>query len=98
MSQVKKIPNGFHSITPYLNIKNCAQAIEFYKKAFDAKEKLRMATPDGKAIAHVELQIGDSLLMMADEMPHMQNKSPTTLGGTAGGLFLYLEDVDNTFN
>jgi PhnB protein len=98
MSQVKKIPNGFHSITPYLNIKNCAQAIEFYKKAFDAKEKFRMATPDGKAIAHAEIQIGDSLLMMADEMPQMHNKSPTTLGGTSGGIFLYVEDVDKTFN
>ena len=98
MSQVKKIPEGYHSITPYLNIKNCAEAIEFYKKAFGAKEKFRMATPDGKAIVHAELQIGDSPLMMADEMPQMQNKSPTTLGGTSSGIFLYVDDVDKTFN
>jgi PhnB protein len=98
MSQVKKIPEGYHSITPYLNIKNCAEAIEFYKKAFGAKEKFRMATPDGKAIVHAEIQIGDSALMLADEMPQMQNKSPTTLGGTSGGIFLYVDDVNTTFN
>lgn len=98
MSQVKKIPEGYHSITPYLNIKNCAEAIEFYKKAFGAKEKFRMATPDGKAIVHAELQIGDSPLMLADELPQMQNLSPATLNGTSSGIFLYVEDVDKTFN
>ena len=98
MSQVKKIPDGYHSITPYLNIKNCAEAIEFYKKAFGATEQMRMMTPDGNAIAHAELQIGDSVIMLADELPQMKNLSPKTLGGTSGGIFLYVEDVDKTFN
>jgi PhnB protein len=98
MSQVKKIPEGYHSITPYLNIKNCTDAIEFYKKAFGAIEKFRMATPDGKAIVHAEIQIGDSPLMLADEIPQMQNSSPATLNGTSGGIFLYVDDVDKTFN
>ena len=98
MSQVKKIPEGYHSITPYLNVKNGVQAIDFYKKAFGAKELMRMMTPDGKAVAHAELEIGDSKLMLADEIPEMKNLSPTTLGGSSGGMFLYVEDVDKTFN
>jgi PhnB protein len=98
MSQVKKIPDGYHSITPYLNVKNGPQAIEFYKKAFGATEQMRMMTPDGNAIAHAELRIGDSVFMLADELPQMNNLSPKTLGGTSGGIFLYVEDVDKTFN
>ena len=98
MSQVKKIPDGYHSITPYLTVKNGSQAIEFYKKAFGAKELVRMMTPDGKAIAHAELKIGDSAFMLADEFPEMKNLSPTTLGGSSSGIFLYVEDVDKTFN
>ncbi len=98
MSQVKKIPDGYHSITPYLTVKNGSQAIEFYKKAFEAKELVRMMTPDGKAIAHAELKIGDSAFMLADEIPEMKNLSPTTLGGSSSGIFLHVEDVDKTFN
>ena len=98
MSQIKKIPDGYHSITPYLNLKNASQAIEFYKKAFGAKEQMRMMTPDGKAIAHAELKIGDSALMLADEIQEMKNPSPTTLGGSSGGIFLYVEDADTIFN
>ena len=98
MTQVKKIPDGYHSITPYLNVKDGARAIDFYKKAFGAKELMRMMTPDGKALAHAELEIGDSKLMLADEIPQMKNPSPATLGGSSGGIFLYVEDVDKTFN
>ncbi|MER5176170.1 MAG: VOC family protein [Candidatus Nitrosocosmicus sp.] len=98
MSQVKKIPDGYHSITPYLTVKNGSQAIDFYKKAFEAKELVRMMTPDGKSIAHAELKIGDSAFMLADEIPEMKNLSPTTLGGSSSGIFLYVEDVDKTFN
>jgi PhnB protein len=98
MNQVKKIPDGYHSITPYLNVKNGSQAIEFYKKAFEAKELMRMMTPDGKAIAHATLKIGDSAFMLADEIAEMKNLSPTTLGGSSSGIFLYVEDVDKTFN
>ena len=98
MTLVKKIPDGYHSITPYLNVKDGARAIDFYKKAFGAKELMRMMTPDGKALAHAELEIGDSKLMLADEIPQMKNPSPTTLGGSSGGIFLYVEDVDKTFN
>jgi PhnB protein len=98
MSQVKKIPDGYHSITPYLNVKDGAKAIEFYKKAFGAKEIMRMMTPDGKALAHAELEIGGSKLMLSDEFAEMKNLSPTTLGGSSGGIFLYVEDVDKTFN
>ena len=98
MSQVKKIPDGYHSITPYLTVKNGLQAIEFYKKAFEVKELVRMMTPDGKALSHGALKIGDSTFMLADEIPEMENLSPTTLGGSSSGIFLYVEDVDKTFN
>jgi len=98
MSQVKKIPHGYHSITPSLIVKNGVQAIEFYKKVFGAKEIMRMMTPDGKALAHAELEIGDSKLMLADEFPQMNCLSPASIGGSPVGMFLYVEDVDQTFN
>jgi len=94
----KKIPDGYHCITPYLNVKNGLQAIEFYKKAFGATEQVRMMTSDGNAIAHAELRIGDSVFMLADELPQMKNLLPATLGGTSGEIFLYVENVDKTFN
>jgi len=93
----KAIPEGYHTATPHLVVKNAAQAIEFYKKAFGAKEKMRMQTPDGK-IGHAEMQIGDSVIFLADESPNMgMTKSPQTLGGCTGGVMLYVEDVDTTF-
>ncbi len=98
MSQVKKIPDGYHSITPTLIVKNGAQAIDFYKKAFGAKERMCMMTPDGKALVHAELQIGDSVFMLSDEFPEMKCLSPTSIGGSPVGIFLYVEDVDKTFN
>ena len=93
---VKPIPDGFHSITPSLVINNANEAIEFYKKAFDAKEIYRFPTPDGK-ILHAMIQIGDSFVMMSDEFPTMGLKSPSSIGGTAVTLHLYVEDADKIF-
>ena len=93
---VSKIPPCFHTVTPSLIVRNGAQAIEFYKKALGAEERMRMEGPDGK-IGHAELKIGDSIIFMTDETPAMGTKSPQTLGGTTGNLYLYIEDVDTSF-
>ena len=93
---VRAIPEGYHSVTPYLTCKNSAQAIDFYKSVFGAKEFMRMAGPDGK-IGHAEIQIGDSHIMLADEFPGMSS-APTPGAKNPCGLFLYLENVDATFN
>ena len=92
----KPIPDGFHSVTPSLVVSNAAEAIEFYKKAFNANEIYKFPTPDGK-ILHAMIQIGDSFVMMSDEFPTMGMKSPATLGGTAVTLHLYVEDSDKIF-
>jgi PhnB protein len=97
MSTVKPIPDGYHSVTPYLIIKGAADAIEFYKKAFGATELLRMPQPDGK-IGHAEIKIGDSPVMLADEFPEMGHKSPKTLGGSPVSLMIYVDDVDAVFS
>jgi PhnB protein len=93
---VKPIPEGYHSVTPYLICKNAAKAIEFYKAAFGAKELFRMPGPGGK-VMHAEIKIGDSPVMLADEMPEMGATSPETLRGTPVGLMIYVEDVDSRF-
>lgn len=93
---VKPIPEGYHTLTPYLVVRDAARAIEFYKRAFGAKEKGRMASPDGK-IMHAELRIGDSIVMLSDEFPGTKCQSPQALGGASGGLFIYVEDVDAAF-
>jgi PhnB protein len=90
---VKPVPQGYHTTTPYLTVSNAARAIEFYTKALGAREIMRMEGPGGK-IGHAELKIGDSIIMLADEMPQGATKSPQTLGGTTGGIFLYVENVD----
>ncbi len=95
MSRVKPIPEGYHSVTPYLCIDGAAEAIEFYKKAFGAKELSRMPAPGGK-IGHAEVQIGDSHVMLADEFPEMGFRSPKSVGGTPVMMHLYVEDVDAT--
>ncbi len=94
---VKPIPDGYHSITPYLIIKGAAKAIDFYKKAFGAVELFRMAGPDGK-IGHAEMKFGDSPIMLADEHPEMGALSPQTVGGSSVGMMFYVEDVDTRFN
>jgi PhnB protein len=91
--KVKPIPEGYHAITPYLSIKGASDAIEFYKKAFGASEVMRMAQPDGR-IGHAELQFGDSRIMLADEHPEMDFRSPRAIGGTPVMLHLYVDDVD----
>ena len=93
---VKPIPTGFHTATPYLVVNDAAAAIDFYKRAFGAQEIMRMNGPHGK-IGHAELRIGDSVLMLSDEMPGSGMRSPKSLGGTAAGVFLYVEDVDSAF-
>jgi PhnB protein len=93
---VKPIPNGYHTATPYLCIKGAASAIEFYKEAFQAVEKLRVPGPGGKLL-HAEIQIGDSPIMMGDEFPEMGAVSPQTLGGAGMSILLYVEDVDAVF-
>jgi PhnB protein len=93
---VKPIPEGYHTVTPYLAVDDAAKAIEFYKRAFGARERGRMPGPDGK-IAHAEVEIGDALIMLSDPMPQSTIKSPKELGGTSGGIFLYVEDVDEVF-
>ncbi len=95
--KVKPIPEGYHTVTPYLTLRNAARAIEFYKRAFGAKELNRMDGPQGK-IGHAELKIGDSIIMLADEMPGTGNKAPESLNGTCGGLFLYVENVDSVYD
>ncbi len=97
MSTVKSIPDGYHSVTPYLIIKGAADAIEFYKKAFGATQLLRMPQPDGK-IGHAEIKIGDSPVMLADESPELGHVSPKALGGSPVSLMIYVDDVDAVFN
>jgi len=94
---VKPIPEGYHSVTPYLIINGAASAIEFYQKAFGATELFRFPTPDGK-IGHAEIKIGDSPIMLADEFAEMGYKGPQALGGSPVSLMIYLEDVDTVFN
>jgi PhnB protein len=89
----KPIPEGYNTVTPYLAVDDAAHAIEYYKKAFGAKERMRMETPDGK-IGHAELEIGDSMVMLSDPFPHATTRPPKELGGTSGSVFMYVEDVD----
>ncbi len=92
----KPIPEGYRTVTPYLIVKGAAEAIEFYKRAFGAKELLRMADPHGRA-GHAEIKIGDSVIMLADEHPAMGYRGPRSLGGSSVSILLYLEDVDAVF-
>lgn len=94
---VKPIPEGYHSVTPYLIIRGATEAIEFYKKAFGATELFRFPAPEGK-IGHAEIKIGDSPVMLADEYPDMGYKGPQSLGGSPVSIMIYVADVDSTFN
>jgi PhnB protein len=90
---VKPIPEGYHSVTPYLAVDDAAEAIEYYEKAFGAKERVRMEAPDGK-VGHAELEIGDSLVMLSDALPQFAARPPKELGGTSASILMYVEDVD----
>lgn len=91
--KVNPIPEGYHSVTPYIVVNEGARAIEFYKQAFGATELFRMDGPDGK-VNHAEIKIGDSNVMLADEHPEIGARSPRSLGGSPVSLMLYVEDVD----
>jgi PhnB protein len=91
------IPAGYHSVTPYIIVRNAAKALDWYKNVLGAHEELRFPMPDGK-IGHAEIKIGDSHIMLADEFPQMNAVSPETIGGTASALMIYVEDVDSVFN
>jgi uncharacterized glyoxalase superfamily protein PhnB len=99
MPQVKPIPPEYHSITPVLSVRGAAQAIDFYKKAFGAQERMRFPGPDGKTVMHAELKIGDSIVMLGDEQPDKGGcRSPQSLAGTSVTLFFYVQDVDKAFD
>ena len=97
MADVNPIPEGFRTVTPHLVVSDSNAAIEFYKKAFGAEERLRMTTPDGSKVVHAEIMIGDSVVMLADEFPDMGSKSPASYGGTPVSVHLAVEDVDAWF-
>ena len=97
-NRISPIPEGFHTLTPYLVIKGASEAIEFYKRAFGAQEKVRMPGPDGKSVMHAELKIGDSPLMLADEFPDMGSLGPHGIGGTSVVIHVYVDDADAVFN
>jgi PhnB protein len=94
---VKAIPDNYHTLTPYLTVRDAARAIDFYKKAFGAVERGVMKGPDGK-VMHAELMIGDSILMLGDEFPEYGSISPEAIGGSASGLHIYVENVDTAFD
>jgi PhnB protein len=87
------VPEGYHTLTPYLAVEDATAAIDFYGRAFGAKERLRMPGPDG-TIAHAELEIGDSLIMLSDPFPQSSAKPPKELGGTSAAIFAYVDNVD----
>jgi PhnB protein len=96
----KGTPEGYQSVTPHITVKGASEAIDFYKKAFGAVEERRMVGPDGKKLIHAAIRIGNSVVMVADEFPEFgecASKAPTTLGGTAVSLHIYVEDVDAMF-
>lgn len=94
---VKPIPDGYAHVTPYLIVDGAGEAIEFYRSVLGATERMRMPAPDGK-IGHAELQIGDSVIMLADEVPEMDARGPRTVGGSPVSLLVYVEDVDRVFD
>lgn len=93
---VKPIPDGYHTATPYLIIKNAGAALDFYRRAFGAVELMRLVAPTGE-VGHAEIRIGNSVIMLADEMPNMGFRSPSALGGSPVSILLYLENVDERF-
>ena len=93
----KGVPEGFHSLTPYLVVRDADRAIAFYRKAFGAEEMFRMPGPDGKGVGHAEIRIGDTPIMLAEENPAWSQKSAETLGGSPISLHIYVADTDAAF-
>jgi PhnB protein len=89
----KPIPEGYHTVSPYLTVENAARAIEYYTRAFGAKELVRMDGPGG-TVAHAELEVGDSRIMLSDPFPQASTRPPKELGGTSASVFMFVEDVD----
>jgi PhnB protein len=96
MAAVRPIPEGYPRVTPYLAVDGAAAAIDFYTAVLDAKERMRMPAPEGR-IGHAELEIGESIIMLADEFPDMGNRAPKSVGGSPVSIMVYVEDVDATF-
>jgi PhnB protein len=96
-NSIKPIPDGYHTLTPHLVVKDASNAIEFYKKAFGAKEIRRVPGPDGKSLIHAELQVGDSRLLLVDEFPEMNCRGPKSVGGTPVTIHMFVADVDAAF-
>jgi uncharacterized glyoxalase superfamily protein PhnB len=94
---VKPIPDGYHTLTPFLTVRDASRAIEFYKTAFGATERGVAKGPDGK-VMHAELKIGDSIIMMSDEYPEFGTVSPETVGNSSMGLHIYVDNVDAAFD
>jgi PhnB protein len=92
-TKVKPVPEGMHTVTPHLVVRDAAKAIEWYKKAFGAEEQYRMPMPNGK-IMHAQIRIGDSVILMAEELAEMGNKSPQSIGGSATTLNIYVDDAE----
>ncbi len=92
--RIKTIPDGYRTLTPGFCARGAAQAVDFYKQAFGAKERMRIMKPDGTTLAHAELQIGDSVFMLGEEDAAMGSRSAQTLGGTPVNFYLYVNDVD----
>jgi PhnB protein len=96
LADVKPIPDGYPRVSPHLSIAGASEAIDFYTEVLAARERMRMATPEG-AVAHAEIEIGDSVIMIGEEMPGGRDPSPQTVGGSPVALFVYLEEVDEVF-
>ncbi len=95
-TDVKTTPKGYHTVTPYMSVRDCVAAIDFYRRAFGAEKTMQLNMPDG-TIAHAEIRIGDSTLMLSEENKEWGNKSPATLGGSPMFLMIYVPDVDASF-
>src|SRR5687768_399536 len=93
---VKPIPDGYHAVTPYLAVSDAKKSIDFYKRAFGAKERVVMPTPDGK-VMHAELELGDSVVMLSDPFPQSTSKPPNEAGTSTMSIMLYTEDVEETY-
>lgn len=96
-SKNQAVPDGYNTITAQLAIDGAAEAIEFYKKAFGAVELMRIPGPDGRGVMHAEMKIGDSIVFLSDEFPQANYRSPHSLGGRTGSLYLYVDDVDAAY-
>ena len=96
MADVKPIPEGYPRVTPYLHVSGADAAIEFYKSVLAAEERMRMPAPEGK-VGHAELEIGDAVVMLADEFPDMDVRGPKSIGGTPVTIHVYVDDADATF-